>query len=157
MTGTLDSIFPEDTRTENQITRDVFKVITYESKCVKCGVSVNETPLLGTTPKGEAPAQWMCENCKKLTTKKQKPFMPLSELREYYLFDCSMKAIEDHYMYKLPKKQAEEMNKPTLTGWIKYWRKALKSDILIVFHPKRKNHGIHENLLELPSESSTLA
>ncbi len=45
-------------------------------------------------------------------------FIPLFELKLYYLMGINDRNTEEHFMWGSPGKEV-----PTLTGWIKYWRK----------------------------------
>lgn len=62
-------------------------------------------------------------------------WLPLSELRLYYLMEINSRNAQEHFMWGSP---GEEI--PSLTGWIKYWRKTVKEKDWIIVYPKRNRN-----------------
>jgi len=69
---------------------------------------------------------------------KKKPFVTLYELRCWYSIDCLYKSQLDSAMFG---KVSE--TKPTLTGWIKYWRRWCQNSEVPIIYPNRKKES-HE-------------
>ena len=62
-------------------------------------------------------------------------WLPLSELRLYYLMEINSRNAQEHFIWGSP---GEEV--PSLTGWIKYWRKTVKEKDWVIVYPKRNKN-----------------
>ena len=66
---------------------------------------------------------------------KIKGWIPIQELREYYLIQCKRPSDVDYLIWGhyLP-------IQPTLTGWIKYWRESIRKhpQLVIIYKSQQK-------------------
>lgn len=68
-----------------------------------------------------------------------KGFIPIQEVREYYLFNCSSH-LDDVPTMMWGKKTMTSEVQPTLTGWVKYWREYIKKypQVIIIYKSNQR-------------------